>query len=193
MEHFRGGFITVITGPMFAGKTEELMRMMRRWQIARKRVVVFKPLRDDRYAKDQIVTHNGEKIDAIVVAKAADLLKHLQQEEYSDVEIIGVDEVQFFDVLELIKVVKDLANQGKKVVMAALDLAASGQSFPGMAELLVEADVIKKLHAICSICGSLASRTHRLGDSKELIEVGGKEKYQALCRACWYQFNKDRN
>ncbi len=190
MEHFRGGFITVITGPMFAGKTEELMRMMRRWQIARKQVVVFKPQRDNRYSQDQIVTHNGEKINAVVVGQAKDLLTYLQQEQYRDVEIIGVDEVQFFDVLELLPVVKDLANQGKKVVMAALDLAASGQPFPGMAELLVEADVIKKLHAICSVCGSLASRTHRLGGSKELIEVGGADKYQALCRACWHQFNK---
>ena len=168
------------------------MRTLRRFKIASKQVIIFKPSRDDRYAKDKIVTHNGEEVKAIVVAKAQDLLEHLNQGVNKGIEVVGIDEVQFFDVLELIEVAKELANQGKKIIMAALDQAASGQPFPGMAELLVEADVIKKLHAVCSECGNLASRTHRLGDSRELIEVGGIEKYQPLCRACWFKLNQDR-
>ncbi|MCB9802826.1 thymidine kinase [Candidatus Nomurabacteria bacterium] len=192
MENFKSGFIILITGSMFSGKTEELMRTLRRFEIAKKKVVLFKPEIDKRYDDQKVVSHNGDAIAAIVKKDSADIAKYLEDNDYDSVDIIGVDEAQFFDVPELTRLAKIWANDGKKVIIAALDQTFEAVPFPGLPELLAEAEVVKKLHAICMNCGGLASRTHRLSDAKGTVEVGGADKYQALCRHCFLEANKDR-
>lgn len=192
MENFKSGFITLVTGSMFSGKTEELMRTLRRFEIAKQKVVLFKPQIDNRYNAEKVVTHNGDAISAVVKKNSQDIADYLAANDYQSFDVIGIDEAQFFDVEQLTVLAATWANDGKKVVIAALDQTFEGVPFPGMPNLLVEAEVVKKLHAVCMMCGGLASRTHRLGDSKNIVEVGGTDKYQALCRKCFVEANKDR-
>jgi thymidine kinase len=192
MENFKSGFIILITGSMFSGKTEELMRTLRRFEIAKKKVVLFKPRVDDRYDEEKVVTHNGDATSAVVKKDSKEIVDYLEKNEYKSFDVIGIDEAQFFDVEPLTKLAAKWANDGKKVIIAALDQTFEGVPFPGLPGLFVEAEVVKKLHAVCMICGGLASRTHRLSESKSMVEVGGTDKYQALCRHCFIEANKDR-
>lgn len=192
MENFKSGFITLVTGSMFSGKTEELMRTLRRFEIAKQKVILFKPQIDNRYNAEKVVTHNGDAISAVVKKNSQEIADYLAANDYQSFDVIGIDEAQFFDLDVLTKFAAIWANDGKKVVIAALDQTFEGLAFAGMPNLFVEAEVVKKLHAVCMMCGGLASRTHRLGESKNIVEVGGTDKYQALCRKCFVEANKSR-
>ena len=181
-----GGWIELVCGSMFSGKTEELLRRVRRAEIAKRRVQVFKPLIDQRYGLERVASHSGAaREDAIVIEAAAEIFQHLAPK----VEVIAIDEVQFFD-WAVADVCSVLANQGKRVIAAGLDQDFRGEPFGPMPLLLALAERVDKLHAICVICGAEASRTQRLIDSRParyddpVILVGGSESYEARCRNC---------
>ncbi len=182
MDVFRShpGCIEVITGSMFSGKSEELIRRLRRAQIARQRVQIFKPLIDGRYSQDHIVSHSDMRIDAELVERADEILEKLDQRT----EVIGIDEGQFFDHT-LVGVCNQLANGGKRVVVAGLDTDFLGQPFEPMPQLLAVAEYITKTLAICMRCGSPANQTQRLVASKDRVVVGGAGAYEARCRRCF--------
>jgi thymidine kinase len=179
------GWLEVICGSMFSGKTEEMIRRVRRARIAKQRVQVFKPAMDNRYAVEEVKSHNGLGVEAIPVSSTAELLAKLQPET----EVIGIDEIQFFDAL-IVSTVQDLANRGVRVIAAGLDMDFRGEPFGVMPHLMSEAEHIDKLHAICVVCGAEASRTQRLIDGRPaayddpIILVGGSESYEARCRHC---------
>ena len=181
----KDGWIEVITGSMYAGKTEELLRRIRRIEYAKKDVIVFKPSLDNRYSLDEGVSHNHEKINAIVIKKAKDIYKYLQTLPYA----VAIDEVQFFD-RDIINVCEDLADKGVRVIVAGLDRDFRGEPFGVMPELLARCEYVTKLHAICQVCGAPATRTQRLINGKPahiddpIILVGAKEQYEARCRHC---------
>ncbi len=182
MDVFRSypGCIEVITGSMFSGKSEELIRRLRRAQIARQRVQIFKPLIDGRYSQEHIVSHSDMRIDAEIVEHADEILEKLDHRT----EVIGIDEGQFFD-LTLVAVCNQLANSGKRVVVAGLDTDFLGQPFEPMPQLLAVAEYITKTLAICMRCGSPANQTQRLVASKDRVVVGGAGAYEARCRRCF--------
>jgi len=169
---YKGGWIEVICGSMFSGKTEELIRRVRRARIARQKVQVFKPALDRRYHAEHVSSHNGVRWDAVPVSSAREILERLEPET----SVVAVDEVQFFD-WELSKVCNELADRGLRVILGGL-------------ELMAEAEEVTKLQAICVVCGAPASRTQRLIDGKPaayddpIILVGGSESYEARCRYC---------
>ena len=181
-----GGWIELVCGSMFSGKTEELLRRIRRAEIARKKVQLFKPTIDNRYGVVRVASHDGiGREDAIVVCNAEDVLRRLEV----DTEVVAVDEVQFFD--ETIADVCDhLADRGLRVIVAGLDQDFRGEPFGPMPLLLARAERVDKLHAICVACGASASRTQRLIDGRParyddpVILVGGSESYEARCRNC---------
>ncbi|MBN1642805.1 MAG: thymidine kinase [Anaerolineae bacterium] len=178
------GWVEVICGSMFSGKTEELIRRVRRAQIARQKVQVFKPVIDNRYAVEQITSHNGLQTEAIPVAEAEMILRMTEP----DTTVVAVDEVQFFD-WRIADVVNQLANRGVRVIVSGLDMDFRGEPFGPMPLLMAEAEQVDKLHAICVICGQPATRTQRLIDGKPasygdpVILVGASEVYEARCRA----------
>jgi thymidine kinase len=174
------GWVEVIVGSMFSGKSEELIRRLRRARIARQKVQVFKPRIDDRYSKAEIVSHSDMRHDSIVVETADELLKHVE----ADTEVIGIDEGQFFDS-ELVNAVNFLAKQGKRVIIAGLDQDYMGKPFEPMPQLLATAEFITKTHAICVKCGETANYSQRTFESEELVEVGASGKYEARCRRCF--------
>ena len=174
------GWIEVICGPMFSGKSEELIRRVRRAEIARQRVQVFKPIIDDRYARDEIVSHSAMRIQAQQVPHARAILENVD----ARTQVVGIDEAQFFDQ-DLIGVVESLANSGKRVIVAGLDQDFLGQPFDPMPHLLALAEEITKTLAICVQCGNPAVRTQRLTPSEERIVVGGARAYEARCRLCF--------
>jgi len=174
------GWIEVITGSMFSGKSEELIRRLRRTQIARQRVQVFKPIIDGRYSREHIVSHSDMRIDADLVATANEILEKLNDRT----EVVGVDEGQFFDHT-LVGVSNQLANMGKRVIIAGLDTDYMGQPFEPMPQLLAVAEYITKTLAICMRCGSPANQTQRLVASKDRVVVGGAGSYEARCRRCF--------
>ena len=181
-----GGWIELVCGSMFSGKTEELLRRVRRAEIARKKVQLFKPTIDNRYGLVRVASHDGlAREDAVVVCNAEDILRRLEV----DTEVVAVDEVQFFD--ETIADVCDhLADRGLRVIVAGLDQDFRGEPFGPMPLLLARAERVDKLHAICVACGASASRTQRLIDGRParyddpVILVGGSESYEARCRNC---------
>jgi thymidine kinase len=173
------GWIEVIVGCMFSGKTEELIRRLRRAEIAKQRVAIFKPLVDQRYSSDHIVSHSDVKLKSLVVSTSAEIEQLAQ-----DAQVIGIDEGQFFD-LGLVDVAERLANQGKRVVIAGLDQDYRGKPFEPMPQLLAVAEYITKTLAICVICGNPADRTQRTAPSSERVLVGAKEAYEARCRRCF--------
>ena len=181
--HPHGGIIEVIAGPMFSGKTEELIRRLRRALIAKQNVMVFKPQLDDRYHKRYLVSHNGMRVEAIPISSSLDILDHNWQEA----DVIAIDEVQFFDE-GIVDLVAYLADEGKRVIVAGLDKDFRGEPFMNTAKLLAIADVVTKLSAICMICGSLATMSQRLIDGKPAsyysptIMVGAKDLYEPRCR-----------
>ena len=174
------GWIEVVCGPMFSGKSEELIRRIRRAEIARQRVQVFKPVIDDRYAHDEIVSHSAMRIHARRVHHARAILEAIEP----DTQVVGVDEAQFFGQ-ELVGVVESLANSGKRVIVAGLDQDYLGHPFDPMPQLLALAEEITKTLAICVVCGNPAVRTQRLVPSEERIVVGGSSAYEARCRRCF--------
>jgi thymidine kinase len=181
-----GGWIELVCGSMFSGKTEELLRRIRRTEIARKQIQVFKPRIDSRYGVTRVASHNGVAHDDVhVVAQARDLLELIRPET----EVVAVDEVQFFDAA-IADVCDELANRGMRVIVAGLDQDFRGEPFGPMPEMMARAERIDKLHAICVVCGASASRTQRLIDGRParyddpVILVGGSERYEARCRNC---------
>jgi thymidine kinase len=174
------GWIEVICGPMFSGKSEELMRRLRRARIARKRVQVFKPVIDDRYSADEIVSHGDVRMKSEVVQGAADILRTLDWRT----EVVGIDEANFMGQ-ELIEVTNQLADSGKQVILTGLDTDFMGRPFPPVPELLAHAESITKTLAICMRCGNPAKHTQRLVESEDLIVVGAAGMYEARCRRCF--------
>ncbi|HRJ43480.1 MAG: thymidine kinase [Caldilineaceae bacterium] len=181
-----GGHVELICGSMFSGKTEELLRRIRRAEIARRRIQIFKPRLDNRYGLEKVASHNGvARSDAVVVENAVDILGLVQEET----EVIAIDEVQFFD-WAIADVCSALADRGKRVLAAGLDQDFRGEPFGPMPLLMALAEEVDKLHAICVVCGAAASRTQRLIDNRParyddpVILVGGSESYEARCRRC---------
>lgn len=173
------GWIEVIAGCMFSGKTEELIRRIRRAEIARQRVAIFKPRIDNRFSSDHIVSHSEARLLSTVVEKSSDILPRS-----SDAQVIGVDEGQFFD-LGIVDVAEQLANEGKRVIIAGLDQDYRGKPFEPMPQLLAIAEYITKTLAICMVCGNPADRTQRTTDAQERVLVGAKDAYEARCRRCF--------
>ncbi len=178
--HSHPGWIEVITGSMFSGKSEELIRRLRRAQIARQRVQIFKPIIDGRYSHEHIVSHSDMRIDAELVNTASEILEKLNHRT----EVVGIDEGQFFDTT-LVDVCDQLANAGKRVIIAGLDTDFLGKPFEPMPQLLAIAEYITKTLAICMRCGSPANQTQRLVASKDRVVVGGAGAYEARCRRCF--------
>jgi thymidine kinase len=183
MKHTTGS-IEVITGSMFCGKTDELIRRLRRASIARQKVQVFKPSIDSRYALEKVTSHAGSEYAAQPVASAQAILDHLEPAT----TVVGIDEAQFFDDA-LITLAQQLADRGIRVIIAGLDTDFRGEPFGPMPALMAEAEVVDKLHAICMVCGGLACRSQRLVDGKparhddSVVIVGASELYEARCRA----------
>jgi thymidine kinase len=177
------GRIEVICGSMFSGKTEELIRRIRRAMIAKQTVQVFKPVLDDRYGIQHVISHNGQKIEAIPVDSSQNIIDQIKDKT----TVVAIDEAQFFDD-DLVAVVGKLANRRVRVIIAGLDLDFRGESFGPMPQLLCHAEDVVKLHAICVVCGNPASRTQRLVNGEParyddpIILVGAKEAYEARCR-----------
>jgi thymidine kinase len=174
------GWIEVIVGSMFSGKSEELIRRLRRAQIARQKVQIFKPVVDNRYSDDHIVSHSDMRIGSSTVHSARELLQLVEPET----EVVGIDEGQFFDH-ELPAVCSALADQRKRVIVAGLDQDYLGQPFEPMPQLLAIAEYITKTLAICMVCGSPANRTQRLVASDDRVLLGAHGMYEARCRACF--------
>ena len=175
-----GGWIEAVVGSMFSGKTQELIRRLRLATIARQKVQVFNHALDTRYAKDHIVSHDSSKTPSRAVAKAKDILDLVEP----DTQVVGIDEVQFFDEA-VIGVCETLADQGRRVIVAGLDQDYRGVPFPVTSQLMGVAEFVTKNLAICSVCGSPANRSQRLSNTKKLIDVGTGDKYEARCRACF--------
>ena len=174
------GWVEIIVGSMFSGKSEELIRRLRRAQIARQKVQVFKPKIDDRYSIEQIASHSGMTHVSKPVMTAKELLDQIE----ADTEVVGIDEGQFFD-MAIVETVNDLANSGKRVIVAGLDQDYLGRPFEPMPQLLSIAEFITKTHAICVKCGSTANYSQRTSQSSERVEVGASDKYEARCRKCF--------
>lgn len=190
---FKAGWIEVIAGCMYAGKTEELLRRVRRIEYAKKSVIVFKPTIDNRYSNDEVVSHNKNKTKSINILKASDIYNYVV-EPYP--YAIVIDEVQFMDE-EILDVCNFYANKGVRVICAGLDKDFRGEPFGIMPEILAMAEKVTKLDAICSVCGGIATRTQRIIDGKPayyddpVIMVGAKEQYEARCRHCHVVLKKD--
>ncbi len=174
------GWIEVICGPMFSGKSEELIRRLRRAMIARKRVQVFKPQIDDRYSAEEIVSHSDQRLGSTVVASGDEILSKLDWRT----QVVGVDEANFMGPV-LIDIANQLADSGKRVIIAGLDTDYMGRPFAPIPDLLAMAESITKTLAICMRCGNPAKQTQRLVESADLIVVGAAGMYEARCRACF--------
>ena len=188
---YREGWIEVISGCMFAGKTEELIRRINVLSYAKKNIIVFKPKIDNRYSDSEIVSHSGAKVPCLVVEKAQDILKKIE----ADTEVVAIDEVQFFDK-DIVEVCEYLADKGIRVMVAGLDKDFRGESFGVMTELLTRAEFVTKLTAVCAKCGAPATRTQRLVNGKPagfedpIVMVGADESYEPRCRHCHQVPNK---
>jgi thymidine kinase len=174
------GWIEVVVGSMFSGKSEELIRRLRRAQIARQKVQIFKPKLDTRYDDDHIVSHSEMRILSVSVASSRELLEKVAD----DTEVVGIDEGQFFD-LELPMVCNTLADRGKRVIVAGLDQDYLGKPFEPMPQLLAIAEYITKTLAICMVCGNPANHTQRLIASGDRVLLGAQGLYEARCRRCF--------
>jgi len=176
--HYFHGSIEVVCGPMFSGKTEELIRRVKRAQIAKQRVQIFKPAIDVRYDKEDVVSHSSQAIKAEPVDSAVDILVRLKD----STRVVAIDEIQFFDDA-IITVVSKLAARGYRVICAGLDLDYRAQVFGPMGTLLAIADEVLKIHSICTVCGAPATRSQRLGKSQAQVLLGETDAYEARCRA----------
>jgi len=164
---------------MFSGKTEELIRRMRRAEFANQRMILFKPKIDNRYSEDNVVSHQGSSLKAIVVSDSSEILSIWKNEP-----VVAIDEAQFFD-FGIVEVCNTLASKGVRVILAGLDMDYLGVPFGPMPQLLAIAEYVTKVHAICVSCGNLAQFSHRTADEKGQVLVGAVEKYKPLCRACY--------
>ncbi|MDE2492039.1 MAG: thymidine kinase [Elusimicrobia bacterium] len=178
--HTGGGWIEAVVGSMFSGKTQELIRRLRLAQIARQKVQVFNSALDVRYAKDHIVSHDLSRTPSIAVSRARDILKKVAP----DAQVVGVDEVQFFDE-EIVDVCERLADEGRRVIVAGLDQDFRGVPFPVTCRLMGVAEFVTKNLAICTLCGNPANRSQRLSGGRKVVEVGAADKYEARCRRCF--------
>ncbi len=175
----KNGWIEVICGSMFSGKTEELIRRLKRVEFAQQALLLFKPTIDNRFDDKKIVSHKGSSFHAISVSQASEILLH-----WKDERIVAIDEAQFFD-LELIPILNDLAKKGVRVIVAGLDMDYLGQPFGPMPTLLCSAEYVTKVHAICVSCGNLAQFSHRTSKKDGQVLVGATENYQPVCRTCY--------
>ena len=180
------GWIEVICGSMFSGKTEELIRRLRRAKIANQKIKVFKPVIDSRYDKDLVISHNQNQILSKPVISAENILSKAK-----GCNVIGIDEAQFFDN-KIVKVCNDLANDGLRVIVAGLDMDYKGIPFGPMPSLMATAEYVTKLHAICSRTGNLANNSYRISIEESQIQLGEKESYQPLSRLEFYKAIKKR-
>lgn len=174
------GWIEVIVGSMFSGKSEELIRRLNRARIARQKVQVFKPAIDVRYTAEEIASHSGLKHLSRPVSTTAEMMQYVED----DTQVVGIDEGQFFD-MEIVDAVNGLARSGKRVIVAGLDQDYTGKPFEPMPQLLSVAEFITKTHAICVKCGSTANYSQRTVESEARVEVGASDKYEARCRKCF--------
>ncbi|GAA4456397.1 thymidine kinase [Nibrella saemangeumensis] len=177
--HLRTGWIEVICGSMFSGKTEELIRRLNRTRIAKLDVRIFKPTLDTRYHQYDIVSHNATSIPSYPVQRAKDIANLA-----AGSDVVGIDEAQFFD-LEIIDVCTQLANDGKRVIIAGLDMDFEGKPFACMPQLMAVAEYVTKVHAICVVCGDIANYSYRLVPSKDKVLLGETDSYEARCRRCF--------
>lgn len=190
----RDGWIEVICGSMYAGKTEELLRRIRRIEYAKKTILVFKPKIDNRYSEGEVVSHNNERVKSISISNPLDIMKYVDPLPYA----IAIDEVQFLK-RDVIDVCEKLANMGVRVITAGLDKDFRGEPFGIMPELLAKAEYVTKLQAICQVCGAPATRTQRIINGKPakytdpIVLVGAKEHYEARCRHCHQVEGKPTN
>lgn len=175
----RSGWIEVICGSMFSGKTEELIRRLKRAQIAKQKVEIFKPVIDVRYHETDVVSHDSNIISSTPVESSNNILLLA-----NDVEVVGIDEAQFFDE-SLAEVCNQLANRGIRVIVAGLDMDFQGKPFGPIPALMAAAEYVTKVHAICMLCGSLAQFSHRVAEDKQRVLLGEKDSYQPLCRSCY--------
>jgi len=174
-----GGIIEVITGSMFSGKTEELIRRLKRARFARQKAEIYKPVVDTRFASNEVISHDDHSIPSTSVENSATILLLS-----SEAEVIGIDEAQFFDK-GLVEVCSKLAGQGLRVIVAGLDMDFKGQPFGPMPGMMAIADYVTKLHAICMRCGQVAQFSHRLVSAEKQILLGEKSEYEPLCRDCY--------
>ena len=178
-EMMRRGRVEVVCGSMFSGKTEELIRRLRRAQFAKQRVEIFKPAMDVRYSEQEVVSHEGTSILSTPVDSSASILLMGQESD-----VVGIDEAQFFDE-HIVEVCNELASKGIRVIVAGLDLDFKGQPFGPMPALLAIADEVTKVHAICVRCGALAYVSHRIVAGEKQVMLGEKQEYEPLCRECY--------
>lgn len=174
------GWIEVIVGSMFSGKTEELIRRIKRAEIAKQRVQVFKPRIDNRYSAEEVASHSDQRTSSMVIDKAQDILERIND----NTRVVGVDEGQFFDN-SLVEVCQKLADRGVRVIVAGLDTDWRGLPFEPMPQLMAVAESVLKCNAICAVCGGAASRTQRLSASTARVVVGATDVYEARCRGCF--------
>ncbi len=175
----QNGWIEVVCGSMFSGKTEELIRRLKRAQFANQRLLLFKPIIDDRYHEENVVSHQGSTLRAIPVSNAHEIL-----DTWTNEKVVAIDEAQFFDD-ELVTVCTTLAKKGVRVILAGLDMDYLGKPFGPMPALLCIAEYVTKVHAICVNCGNLAQFSHRTASETDQVLVGAVEKYKPLCRTCY--------
>ncbi|PLX09210.1 MAG: thymidine kinase [Marinilabiliales bacterium] len=175
----RAGWIEIVCGSMFSGKTEELIRRLKRAKIAGQKVEIFKPAVDVRYDEEDVVSHDKSKVTAMAVQNASQILFYAD-----DFEVVGIDEAQFFSN-ELVDVCDQLANKGKRVIIAGLDMDYLGKPFGPIPSLMSTAEYVTKVHAICMRCGNLASYSHRTINNDKLVVLGETESYEPLCRKCF--------
>ncbi|MFV0269377.1 MAG: thymidine kinase [Draconibacterium sp.] len=182
--HKKVGTIEVVAGSMFSGKTEELIRRLKRAKIARQKVEIFKPSLDVRYSVSEVVSHDENTIRSTPVENSANILLLS-----GDVDVIGIDEAQFFDN-GLVDVVIKLADMGIRVIIAGLDMDFKGKPFGPIPGLMAVADYVTKVHAICVRCGSIAQFSHRLSEKEQVVLLGEKDIYEPLCRSCYNKAKK---
>ena len=178
------GWIEVICGSMFSGKTEELIRRLNRAKIAKQKIKVFKPSIDKRYDKEYIISHNQKHLSSSIISEASEILSLS-----NGYNVVGIDETQFFD-LDIVKVCNDLANNGIRVILAGLDMDYQGNPFGPMPALMATAEYVTKVHAVCARTGNLANHSFRTSKNNSLIHIGEKESYEALSRV---EFQKELN
>ena len=192
-EKYRQGRIEVICGSMFSGKTEELIRRIKRATFARQRVVIFKPQIDTRYSEEEVVSHDRNAVMSVPLSTSAEILNYLSSHTTStdgyDFDVVGIDEAQFFG-MDLVDVCNQLANNGVRVIVAGLDMDYTGKPFGPMPALMATAEYVTKVHAICVRCGNLAHHSHRLTSDEKQVMLGAQDSYEPICRHC---FNKLMN
>jgi len=183
-ENKRSGWVEIICGSMFSGKTEELIRRLKRAKIARQRVEIFKPAVDTRYDEIAVVSHDQNSILSTPVHHASEIMLLA-----NEIDVVGIDEAQFFDA-ELVNVCNHLANNGMRVIVAGLDMDFLGKPFGPIPALLSTAEYVTKVHAICMNCGDLAQYSHRTVKDEKLVLLGEKDTYEPLCRKCYNEKNR---